>query len=69
VARAAGVSVNTVFNYFPAKEDLFFDRQAEVKAHLADVVRTRPDGGSAAGAVCADLLGLLLVAALTPAPG
>ncbi|MGA5132560.1 TetR/AcrR family transcriptional regulator [Streptomyces olivoreticuli] len=56
VARAAGVSVNTVFNYFPTKEDLFFDRQAEVEARLAEVVRNRPDDSSAAGAVCADLL-------------
>ncbi|MCX4747639.1 TetR/AcrR family transcriptional regulator [Kitasatospora sp. NBC_01287] len=59
VARAAGVSVNTVFNYFPTKEDLFFDRQAEVEAHLAEVVRTRPDGSSAAGAVRDGLLAAL----------
>ncbi len=26
VAEAADVSVNTVYNYFPAKEDLFLDR-------------------------------------------
>lgn len=26
VARAAGVSTMTVFNYFPRKEDLFLDR-------------------------------------------
>ncbi|MFD8755224.1 TetR/AcrR family transcriptional regulator [Kitasatospora sp. NPDC059577] len=56
VARAAGVSPNTVFNYFPTKEDLFFDRQDAVVAHLADVVRRRPAGSSAAAAVRADLL-------------
>ncbi|MBD0674182.1 TetR/AcrR family transcriptional regulator, partial [Streptomyces sp. CBMA156] len=56
VARAAGVSPNTVFNYFPTKEDLFFDRQEEVVAHLAEVVRRRPSGGSAVDAVRADLL-------------
>ncbi|MGW2372036.1 MULTISPECIES: TetR/AcrR family transcriptional regulator [Kitasatospora] len=55
VARAAGVSPNTVFNYFPTKEDLFFDRQDEVVAHLAEVVRRRPAGSSAADAVRADL--------------
>ncbi|KPC80900.1 TetR/AcrR family transcriptional regulator [Streptomyces sp. NRRL S-4] len=41
VARHAGVSTNTVFNYFPTKEDLFFDRQAEVEGHLATLVRDR----------------------------
>ncbi|MFJ6380506.1 TetR/AcrR family transcriptional regulator [Kitasatospora sp. NPDC092039] len=56
VARAAGVSPNTVFNYFPTKEDLFFDRQEEVVAHLAAVVRHRPAGSTAVDAVRADLL-------------
>ncbi|GAB7183393.1 TetR/AcrR family transcriptional regulator [Kitasatospora sp. Ki12] len=56
VARAAGVSPNTVFNYFPTKEDLFFDRQDAVIAHLAEVVRRRPAGSSAVDAVRADLL-------------
>ncbi|MFD7453301.1 TetR family transcriptional regulator [Kitasatospora sp. NPDC059827] len=56
VARAAGVSPNTVFNYFPTKEDLFFDRQDEVVGHLAEVVRRRPAGSSAVDAVRADLL-------------
>ncbi|GHF58701.1 TetR family transcriptional regulator [Kitasatospora xanthocidica] len=56
VARAAGVSPNTVFNYFPTKEDLFFDRQDAVVAHLAEVVRRRPAGSSAVDAVRADLL-------------
>ncbi|MFD9126263.1 TetR/AcrR family transcriptional regulator [Kitasatospora sp. NPDC059571] len=59
VARAAGVAVNTVFNYFPAKEDLFFDRQDEVTGHLARVVRTRPAGTSAARAIGADLVAAL----------
>ncbi|WP_327139224.1 TetR family transcriptional regulator [Nocardia sp. NBC_01327] len=31
VAAASDVSVKTVFNYFPAKEDLFFDRADEVE--------------------------------------
>lgn len=51
VARAADVSVNTVFNYFPTKEDLFFDRQAEVEDLLASVVRDRGPGESAVGAL------------------
>jgi AcrR family transcriptional regulator len=59
VAVAAGVSTNTVFNYFAAKEDLFFDRQAAVEGHLAAVVRDRPAGTRAIGAVRADLLAAL----------
>ncbi|WP_205751821.1 TetR/AcrR family transcriptional regulator [Cryptosporangium phraense] len=51
VARAADVSVNTVFNYFPTKEDLFFDREAEVEDSLAAVVRARRPGESVIGAL------------------
>ncbi|SHN34268.1 TetR/AcrR family transcriptional regulator [Cryptosporangium aurantiacum] len=51
VARAADVSVNTVFNYFPTKEDLFFDRQAEVEDLLSAIVREREPGESAVGAL------------------
>ncbi|MFD7846279.1 TetR/AcrR family transcriptional regulator [Nocardia sp. NPDC059764] len=51
VARAANVSVNTAFNYFPTKEDLFFDRQDEVVDRLAAAVRDREPGESAAAAV------------------
>jgi AcrR family transcriptional regulator len=32
VAAAARVSVKTVFNYFPTKEDLFFDELPERQA-------------------------------------
>ncbi|MFB6892650.1 TetR/AcrR family transcriptional regulator [Kitasatospora sp. NPDC056327] len=56
VARAAGVAVTTVFNYFPTKEDLFFDRQDEVVDRLARVVRERPAGDSPVDAVRAELL-------------
>ncbi|MER5865128.1 TetR/AcrR family transcriptional regulator [Kitasatospora sp. NPDC002040] len=59
VARHAGVSTNTVFNYFPAKEDLFFDRQAEVEDHLAALVRVRPPGSCPVEAVRDDLLSTL----------
>jgi AcrR family transcriptional regulator len=59
VAKAAGVSVNTAYNYFPTKEDLFFDRQAEVEAWLAEVVRVRAAGTSVVGAVRASLLAAL----------
>ena len=42
VAQAAGVSEKTVFNYFPSKEDLFFDEAPERLAALADGIRSRP---------------------------
>ncbi|MEV5125221.1 TetR/AcrR family transcriptional regulator [Streptomyces decoyicus] len=55
VAEAADVSVNTVYNYFPAKEDLFFDRSAGVMDRLSRFVRGRPAGESAAAAVLREL--------------
>ncbi|PWI13572.1 TetR family transcriptional regulator [Streptomyces sp. Act143] len=50
VARAAQVSEATVFNYFPAKEDLFFSRLEAFGEHLVEAVRTRPPGESALSA-------------------
>ncbi|MGW6736068.1 TetR/AcrR family transcriptional regulator [Streptomyces sp. NPDC055013] len=55
VAEAADVSVNTVYNYFPAKEDLFFDRSAGVVDQLSRWVRGREDGESAVRAVLREL--------------
>jgi AcrR family transcriptional regulator len=46
VARAADVSVGTVFNYFPAKEDLFFNQLEAFEGALVDAVRERPPGES-----------------------
>lgn len=44
VAEAAGVSEKTVFNYFPTKEDLFFDELPAIEAALVAAVRERePD--------------------------
>lgn len=42
IADAAEVSVTTLFSYFPSKEALLFDREAEVDAGLVAVVRDRP---------------------------
>ena len=44
VARAADVSEGTVFNYFPAKEDLFYSGMEAFEADLVDAVRRRPAG-------------------------
>ncbi|MGW0935315.1 TetR/AcrR family transcriptional regulator [Streptomyces sp. NPDC002666] len=55
IARAADVSVNTVYNYFPAKEDLFLDRSRGVVDRLSRYVRGRAKGESAADAVLREL--------------
>ena len=46
VAREAGVSKQTVFNYFPTKELLVFDRADEVREAMVSAVRDRPPGVS-----------------------
>lgn len=46
VARAAEVSRQTVFNYFPTKEQMLFDREEEVGAALLRLVRGRADGAA-----------------------
>lgn len=56
VARAADVSVNTVFNYFPAKEDLFLDRQDQVESMPVEVARGRAPGESVVRAFRRDFL-------------
>lgn len=55
IAEAADVSVNTVYNYFPAKEDLFFDRSKGMIDRLSRFVRARSVGESAAAAVLREL--------------
>src|SRR5689334_6361881 len=46
VAGAAGVSEKTVYNYFPSKEDLFFDEVPAREAGLVDAIRSRSEGES-----------------------
>jgi AcrR family transcriptional regulator len=51
VAAAAEVSVNTIFNYFATKEELFFDRAEEVEDAPCRIVRERRPGESALAAL------------------
>jgi AcrR family transcriptional regulator len=46
VARAADVSEQTVFNYFPTKEDLVYERLDTFEDELLAAVRERPVGES-----------------------
>ncbi|MVO90022.1 TetR family transcriptional regulator [Streptomyces sp. p1417] len=67
IADAADVSVNTVYNYFPAKEDLFLDRGLEMTDRLSRWVRGRRAGESAADAVLRELR--TLVESVSPTVG
>ncbi len=44
IARAADVSQQTVFNYFPTKEDLVYWRLEAFEAELLAAIRDRPEG-------------------------
>ncbi|MFI9076562.1 TetR/AcrR family transcriptional regulator [Streptomyces sioyaensis] len=55
VAAAAEVSVNTLYNYYEAKEDLVLPPDQASPQRLADIVRARRPGESAARAVLAHL--------------
>jgi AcrR family transcriptional regulator len=46
VAAAANVSEGTVFNYFPTKENLFFDGMETYEAELLTTIRDRGPGES-----------------------
>jgi AcrR family transcriptional regulator len=59
VAHASKVSEKTVFNYFPTKESLALDRDAEEIARLIGLLRDRPTGVSPARAIRDDALALV----------
>jgi AcrR family transcriptional regulator len=51
VARAAEVAEQTLYNYFPTKEQLVTDREQEIRQRLGDLIRARPAGTSPAAAI------------------
>jgi AcrR family transcriptional regulator len=51
IAAAADISQKTVFNYFPTKEDLFFDEVPEREAAIVDAIRGRAPGESVLAAL------------------
>jgi AcrR family transcriptional regulator len=59
VARTAEVSVNTVYTYFPSKQDLVFYPEEASAQRMVQMVRDREPGESAAAAVLAALRGEL----------
>lgn len=71
IAAAADVGRMTVFNYFPRKEDMFFDRDQEARELLRAALRRRDgDAGAAVGSAPVEALRLLahrLVAERSPA--
>ena len=59
VAREAEVAEQTVYNYFPTKEQLVIDRDQQVQEGLSDLIRSRPPGITAAAAVRDFILGFV----------
>jgi AcrR family transcriptional regulator len=51
VARAAEVAEQTVYNYFPAKEQLVTDLEGQVQDQLSALIRSRPPGVTPAAAI------------------
>ncbi|VFS75026.1 HTH-type transcriptional regulator luxR [Raoultella planticola] len=49
IAAAAKVSKMTVFNYFPRKEELYFDRIDEIHQLLQDALERPPYAGAGGG--------------------
>ncbi|QNE20003.1 TetR/AcrR family transcriptional regulator [Kribbella qitaiheensis] len=51
IARAAEVAEQTLYNYFPTKEQLVTDREQQIQDRLSELIRSRPDGTSPAAAI------------------
>jgi AcrR family transcriptional regulator len=59
VARAAEVAEQTVYNYFPTKEQLVTDREDQIQDRLCDLIRSRPPGVTPAAAIRDFVLGIV----------
>jgi AcrR family transcriptional regulator len=57
VAREAEVAEQTVYNYFPTKEQLVTDRDQQIQDRLCDLIRSRPPGMTPAAAIRGFVLG------------
>ena len=51
VAREAEVAEQTVYNYFPTKEQLVTDREQQVEDRLCELIRSRPPAMTPAAAI------------------
>jgi AcrR family transcriptional regulator len=51
VAREAEVAEQTVYNYFPTKEQLVTDREQRIQDQLCDLIRSRPPTITPAAAI------------------
>jgi len=51
VARDAEVAEQTVYNYFPTKEQLVTDRDEQIQERLTELIRSRPPGITPAAAI------------------
>jgi AcrR family transcriptional regulator len=51
VAREAEVAEQTVYNYFPTKEQLVTDRDQQIQDRLCDLIRSRPPATTPAAAI------------------
>src|SRR5438094_9483644 len=51
VAREAEVAEQTLYNYFPTKEQLVTDRDEQIQDRLCDLIRSRTPGVTSAAAV------------------
>ncbi len=67
VARAADVAEQTVYNYFPAKQQLVTDREEQVQDRLCDRIRSRAAGVTPAAAVRETVLEFVAGIRLVPA--